>query len=708
MRIRKVLIWSVLLLFLVSSIALAAPKKPLDVQSLNLKTIQEIVASELDEQKALENVAYTYLGWRTNGGPWFNAVLDWIGEELESIGFTEGIDASGAKYWNQENLRPGLAIWDPKYASLEILSPEGLYDDFNFYLDGFDPNSAYYPEHITFDWIKDNIGSEEEAALNERCRLARYSGFTDSTGVRPEDAGITAEAVYVGEVLRYRNESNQWVYYGTKNTEVDLQGKIIFATNNRSYAYSLAIQEGAVASLCSQINTYNNPIIDGQELNPTVAKYAAVGNSNAAYDVVAFNLSPWDERYLKALFESTTEPVMMRVVAIGEAYPYTVEQPLRTLVVEIPGASKPDERIVMAAHVQEPGANDNASGVGLQLELVRTLKTLIDQGKLPQPERTLTFIWGAEITMVRLWSERHPDQMLNAKAGLILDMVGQDPEQCGGVMRIEKTPDPSAIYVYRTDRLPGEEEPAMTSAFVRGPDSHSLWGKGSLQFEPYPGFYLNDLYIESAASAAKDVDGSFLVEPNPYEGGSDHTPFLWFRHPDTNEYHPRPSVLTWHFTDYFYHSNLDTMDKVSKTELRGVGLTTLNVGLMIAYGGETQGLETMEIVRREALKRFGWERENSEGHLLWAYNRARNAGKTPVEIQAAIDEALDLEIEILNAWAVWYKEAHLSVRELVGTNTTMRYDRLEERNLREIDRLVRDAELKATLLANKLKRDTRK
>jgi hypothetical protein len=36
--------------------------------------------------------------------------------------------------------------------------------------------------------------------------------------------------------------------------------------------------------------------------------------------------------------------------------------PARSLVAEIPGRTRPAERIVIAAHVQEPGANDNASG----------------------------------------------------------------------------------------------------------------------------------------------------------------------------------------------------------------------------------------------------------------------------------------------------------------------------------------------------------
>jgi Zn-dependent M28 family amino/carboxypeptidase len=51
--------------------------------------------------------------------------------------------------------------------------------------------------------------------------------------------------------------------------------------------------------------------------------------------------------------------------------------PIRTLSIEIPGRTVPNERIVMAAHVQEPGANDNASGVATLAETVVSLANAI-------------------------------------------------------------------------------------------------------------------------------------------------------------------------------------------------------------------------------------------------------------------------------------------------------------------------------------------
>ena len=44
------------------------------------------------------------------------------------------------------------------------------------------------------------------------------------------------------------------------------------------------------------------------------------------------------------------------------------------------------------------------------------------------------------------------------------------------------------------------------------------------------------------------------MKTNPYEGGSDHTEF---------KNAGMPSLLNWHFTDRYYHTNLDRPDKTS-------------------------------------------------------------------------------------------------------------------------------------------------
>ena len=59
----------------------------------------------------------------------------------------------------------------------------------------------------------------------------------------------------------------------------------------------------------------------------------------------------------------------VRVEVQSRIYP-SVEP---TLVAEIRGAVSPDERFVFSAHVQESGANDNATGMAAAIEAARIL-----------------------------------------------------------------------------------------------------------------------------------------------------------------------------------------------------------------------------------------------------------------------------------------------------------------------------------------------
>jgi len=661
---------------------LSAPK------ALSMEQTTDLMRNNINGEEALNYVAYPYMGWRTSGGPWFNSVIDWIGGNLDSYGFAKGENTKGDSYWIQTDVPNDEKIWSPEYASLEIAGPEGD-QNFDFKLNTFNPNNSNYPKDITYDWIKNNIGSTKEALLNERCHLARESGFTDPAGTTPNAAkGITAEVVYVGKVT-LDEATNKYIW--TENKTTSLKGKIIFGTNSRNNLYKLAIQEGSLVSICSQINNYNNPTIDGKELYPNTVQYAGIPNDNPA-NPVAFNLSPNDEKYLIKLLGDAKTPITMKAVAVGTLYPYSKENPMKTVVAEIKGAVKPEERIIMIAHVQEPGANDNATGVGLQMELVKTLKSLIDSGKLPRPARTLTFLWGDEYRSSYLWRDAHPDNMKDVKAALVLDMVGENPEKTGGSMRIEKSPDPSAVYSYGLDLLPGEVEPTMDKEFIRKPDTHTLWGAGELSFWPYPGTYLNDLYFKSSQFVQKESP-NFKVGSNPYEGGSDHDPFLWyaknFKEENNDNFKPQwspiPALLSWHFTDYVYHTSMDTLDKVSASELKNVGITTANVALNIASGTEESAIESVKAVSAASVTRFGAEMKNSEKFLKWTYAKATKEKKSAKAKAKIMTAAVKKEKEILNAWAKWYKEAIKSASGINISAPSASYKAMEQKELKLID-----------------------
>jgi aminopeptidase YwaD len=281
--------------------------------------------------------------------------------------------------------------------------------------------------------------------------------------------------------------------------------------------------------------------------------------------------------------------------------------PSRFVVAEIPGTVKPDERIVMVAHIQEPGANDDGSGCGTLYALVLALNKAIAAKALAAPGRTLTFIWGDENRASRAWLTAHPEQAKGVQYMFSMDMTGEDVAKTGGSFLIEKEADPSAVW-------------------PRPSDPHTAWGASPVKALEVKGSLLNDLHLAICLRRAKDT--GWIVKTNPYEGGSDHTEFKSVG---------IPSLLNWHFTDRYYHTNLDRPDQTSASEMVNVGVAVATSAWFLASADEADARQTGELLDRAAAARMALE---------------QTQGATP---------------EILDAWRKWYGEARETVTRLPVT-----------------------------------------
>ncbi len=226
------------------------------------------------------------------------------------------------------------------------------------------------------------------------------------------------------------------------------------------------------------------------------------------------------------------------------------ERPLRTVIAEIVGATRPDEAVAMASHVQEPGACDNASGVAGLLECAEILARMMRGGELAWPSRTVAFLWGDEFLQTRVWldtTKRRP------VAGFSSDMTGESRTRTGAIALVERMPDPGALVT-----IP--------------PDEHTPWGAGEVsEDELNP----NGLAVV-ARCAMNDVarfSGGWESADHPWEGGSDHDEFIE---------RGIPAVLFWHFTDFAYHTSLDRLDMVDAEELRRTQVALISTALAVA------------------------------------------------------------------------------------------------------------------------------
>src|SRR5690606_30754102 len=108
--------------------------------------------------------------------------------------------------------------------------------------------------------------------------------------------------------------------------------------------------------------TYDNPSYLQPEKNTTSIQFRSIPLNS--------KLKPWaialSYQAKERLKESLSNgPITLNVQIETKIY----ESEELTIVADIKGNKLPNERLVFSAHVQEPGANDNATGVGVALEM---------------------------------------------------------------------------------------------------------------------------------------------------------------------------------------------------------------------------------------------------------------------------------------------------------------------------------------------------
>jgi hypothetical protein len=248
------------------------------------------------------------------------------------------------------------------------------------------------------------------------------------------------------------------------------------------------------------------------------------------------------------------------------------------------------------------------------------------KNKTFSPKRTLTFLWGDEIISTRRYVQEDKARAKNIKWGISLDMVGENTAITGGSFLIEKMPDPSAIW-------------------TRGNDKHTEWGGMKMSLSQMKPHYLNDFLIDKFKAQGKRAN--WEVNTNPFEGGSDHVPFLSA---------DIPSVLFWHFTDQFYHTDNDRLDKVSKTTLKNVGIASLVSAYELLNADEHTAKKIIKSIEHAAIARLNEELKQSK-------------------IALQNGDHLKTQIEILNAWKDWYSKAIETTKDMVSNvsliNTTI-------------------------------------
>jgi len=352
---------------------------------------------------------------------------------------------------------------------------------------------------------------------DEPLSLAMYSAST------PAD-GVEAEVVYIEDAAKDASYEN-----------VDVTGKVVF-TSAQANAAKLAHDKGAVGLISDHMPTFDT----ARETPMDLAEGRVWSRTNPDADCFAFIITPRQGINLRALLKRS-EVVKVRASVKAKSYDGT----LKLVDALIPGENR-DEEFLIIAHLFEPGANDNASGSALTVEIARTIQTLIKKSKLSQPKRSIRVLLTLEFMSAMAYVCTQPDTVKRMFGGINPDMVGEDQSLCMSALTYHTVPDACCSYLmYFAHRLFSYHERSMTNP------QH---GRRYRNFWCLPAKY----------------DGNDCIISDPSVGV--------------------PSIQITQWPDRFYHTSLDTPDKISEFSMKKSGVLVGTFAYFLANAGPREAI----------------------------------------------------------------------------------------------------------------------
>jgi aminopeptidase YwaD len=417
--------------------------------------------------------------------------------------------------------------------------------------------------------------------------------------VAPRDERIVGFPEIAMSVVTYSNAGDvtaELVDVGAGTSESDyagkdVKGKFVLASGYGGAVHRLAVLEhGAAAVVCYLAD-------ERAAEHPDMLQYTGMWPKPDELErtTFGFNLTNRQGEMLRALLAAGEKVVLHGKVEGPGLEAFTMD----VVVAKIDGATKPGQELLFSAHLDHPkeSANDNASGSGAILDIARGLRKLIDEKRLPAPQRTLRFLWVPEWYGTMAYLDGHAEVLGPARwaleradgsfvlANVNLDMVGEDTELLHSRLILTKSP---LAVPGPLDAVIGDMARMVEALDVRTP-------RGSR--------------------------GTFAWRQTPFSGGSDHMMFL-----DRGI----PSVMFSHDPDYTHHTSEDTPDKVDPVELERCELIATGALWYLANLSEREALDLVWAVSAETNARF----DEAVSAL-----RGRLEGLTPEALAVRVVEA---------------------------------------------------------------------
>lgn len=413
-----------------------------------------------------------------------------------------------------------------------------------------------------------------------------------------ETGDVTADVVNVGNGARPED------YEGK-----DVKGKIVLGSASATQLQRLGVFErGAVGVL-----SYNpiHPDADQDQIGSQSVSTTAPQGKTPGF---GWSLSPRLGRELAGRL-GRGERLTLRSVVKAESFPGRLE----TVHAVIPGDGSSDQELAVSGHLYEgylkQGANDDASGCALTLEMGRALLRLVAEGKLPKPKRTIHFLWVPEISGTAAWLQKHPEVTRKLVADLNFDMEGLGLAAHGSFWMMHRTPDSFPSFLNDLSANVMEVIANLNRERVR---------------------YRSDGYgFGLPVVSPNGSQDPFYILIEKHYGASDHVIYM-------NNGIPSVMFITW--PDMYYHSSHDTPDKLDPTQFKRAGVVGLGALAVLATADGPMAMKVAAETLARGTERVGQAQRKGLGYLTdaadaaalgEAFKEARNAVRHQVEIEKA-------------------------------------------------------------------------
>jgi hypothetical protein len=374
------------------------------------------------------------------------------------------------------------------------------------------------------------------------------------------DADVTAELVWVGSGTAAEVEA------------AGVAGKIAVTDGSIGGAARLACRERGALGVVAIGNS--RPHFD-----PLQIPWSGVGSRGApaGSGCFGFFIPPREAETLKTrLLRGETITVHAQVEATMRSY----EMP--DPVAYIPGADPEAPEIILSAHLFEgyvkQGANDNLSGSAALLEVARTLHTLIEDGRIPRPRRTIRFLWGPEYSGTGPWVVANKELMERTLANINLDMVGEWLSLNKGFMTLVRTTYGGPHFI--------NDVMENYYRFVGEGNRERIQNRRDFPLVP------------RRIVAPSGADEPFYYSIETHYGSSDHMVFN-----DWGVQVPGIMMIAW--PDQWYHTSGDRPDKSDPTQLKRVVIIAAAGAYTVAAADDAMAMRLAGEIASNGTRRLG-------------------------------------------------------------------------------------------------------